>query len=331
MAELGFVRNESARQLRMGTSSTLAYVMLDADQPVLHRRRPGHRARRRGGRPLAVHLQQRQQRRPRGDLPHPAHAAAGAGVLLTPVDPEPVARRGRRARLPLVIVDRARDVDAPARSPSTTCSAAGSPSSTSSTSVTAGSPSSAARARSARCATGGRRAAGLAPTPGCPPTTWWCCHRGAHRGRGPRRRRAHRRHAGRAPAPPPPSAATTCSRSACCSRCRGRPRVPEDLAIVGYDDIEFAAAAAVPLTSVRQPRQELGRTAAELVLDEARPRPHPRPGAVPPRAGRPRFDAPLGLSLGFGGIVRQIHVARVTGIHWFTGVTRGYYGLVTHE
>ena len=45
--------------------------------------------------------------------------------------------------------------------------------------------------------------------------------------------------------------------------------VPEDLAIVGYDDIEFAAAAAVPLTSVRQPRHLLGRTAAELVLSEA--------------------------------------------------------------
>jgi LacI family transcriptional regulator len=47
-------------------------------------------------------------------------------------------------------------------------------------------------------------------------------------------------------------------------------RVPEDLAIVGYDDIEFAAAAAVPLTSVAQPRQLLGRTAAELMLAEAR-------------------------------------------------------------
>ncbi|MFC6343106.1 substrate-binding domain-containing protein, partial [Nocardioides hankookensis] len=46
-------------------------------------------------------------------------------------------------------------------------------------------------------------------------------------------------------------------------------RVPEELSIVGYDDIEFAAAAAVPLTSVRQPRQLLGQTAAELVLDEA--------------------------------------------------------------
>lgn len=44
--------------------------------------------------------------------------------------------------------------------------------------------------------------------------------------------------------------------------------VPDQLAIVGYDDIEFAAAAAVPLTSVRQPRQELGRTAAEMLLAE---------------------------------------------------------------
>ncbi len=45
-------------------------------------------------------------------------------------------------------------------------------------------------------------------------------------------------------------------------------RVPEDVAIVGYDDIEFAAAAAVPLSSVRQPRVELGRRAAELLFDE---------------------------------------------------------------
>ena len=35
--------------------------------------------------------------------------------------------------------------------------------------------------------------------------------------------------------------------------------VPEELAIVGYDDIEFASASAVPLTSVRQPSVNLGR------------------------------------------------------------------------
>ncbi|WP_433347618.1 LacI family DNA-binding transcriptional regulator [Micromonospora sp. CA-111912] len=45
-------------------------------------------------------------------------------------------------------------------------------------------------------------------------------------------------------------------------------RVPADVAIVGYDDIEFAGAAAVPLSSVRQPREQLGRTAAQLLLEE---------------------------------------------------------------
>ncbi|MCF2532433.1 LacI family DNA-binding transcriptional regulator [Yinghuangia soli] len=45
-------------------------------------------------------------------------------------------------------------------------------------------------------------------------------------------------------------------------------RVPHDIALVGYDDIEFAAAAAVPLTSVRQPAARIGRTAAELLLAE---------------------------------------------------------------
>ncbi|MGW0803751.1 LacI family DNA-binding transcriptional regulator [Nonomuraea sp. NPDC002799] len=45
-------------------------------------------------------------------------------------------------------------------------------------------------------------------------------------------------------------------------------RVPEDLAIIGYDDIDFAAAAAVPLSSIRQPRDLLGRTAIDLLLEE---------------------------------------------------------------
>ncbi|WP_440901354.1 LacI family DNA-binding transcriptional regulator [Actinosynnema sp.] len=52
-------------------------------------------------------------------------------------------------------------------------------------------------------------------------------------------------------------------------------RVPEDIAVVGYDDIDFAAAAAVPLTSVRQPRTLIGRKAAELVIAESTgPRDH---------------------------------------------------------
>ena len=48
-----------------------------------------------------------------------------------------------------------------------------------------------------------------------------------------------------------------------------RIRVPEDISLIGYDDTDFAAAAAVPLSSVRQPRELLGRAAAQLLLDEA--------------------------------------------------------------
>jgi LacI family transcriptional regulator len=46
-------------------------------------------------------------------------------------------------------------------------------------------------------------------------------------------------------------------------------QVPEDIAIIGYDDIDFASAAAVPLSSVSQPRQLLGQRATELLLEEA--------------------------------------------------------------
>jgi LacI family transcriptional regulator len=44
--------------------------------------------------------------------------------------------------------------------------------------------------------------------------------------------------------------------------------VPDEMAIVGYDDIELAGAIAVPLTSVRQPSVEMGQIAAELLIDE---------------------------------------------------------------
>jgi len=45
--------------------------------------------------------------------------------------------------------------------------------------------------------------------------------------------------------------------------------IPGDMALVGYDDVEFASVLATPLTSIRQPKYELGRAAAELLLDEA--------------------------------------------------------------
>jgi LacI family transcriptional regulator len=46
-------------------------------------------------------------------------------------------------------------------------------------------------------------------------------------------------------------------------------KVPEEIALVGYDDIQFAASAAVPMTSVRQPAVEMGRLAAEMLVRES--------------------------------------------------------------
>ncbi|MEI5582911.1 MULTISPECIES: LacI family DNA-binding transcriptional regulator [unclassified Agromyces] len=47
-------------------------------------------------------------------------------------------------------------------------------------------------------------------------------------------------------------------------------RVPDDLALIGYDDIDFAQAAVVPLSSIRQPAWLIGYTAVDLLLREAR-------------------------------------------------------------
>jgi LacI family transcriptional regulator len=47
-----------------------------------------------------------------------------------------------------------------------------------------------------------------------------------------------------------------------------RVRVPRDISVVGYDDVDFAAMLSPALTSVRQPKYELGRAAAQLLLAE---------------------------------------------------------------
>lgn len=45
-------------------------------------------------------------------------------------------------------------------------------------------------------------------------------------------------------------------------------QIPEDIALVGYDDIDFAASAVVSLTSVRQPTGLIGRTAIALLTEQ---------------------------------------------------------------
>ena len=44
-------------------------------------------------------------------------------------------------------------------------------------------------------------------------------------------------------------------------------RVPEDLAIVGYDDIDTASSNQPPLTTVRVDKEALGREAVMALID----------------------------------------------------------------
>lgn len=48
----------------------------------------------------------------------------------------------------------------------------------------------------------------------------------------------------------------------------GKIAVPDDIALVGYDDIDFVSSAMVPMSSVRQPATSIGRSAVELLLKE---------------------------------------------------------------
>ncbi|MFT4397620.1 LacI family DNA-binding transcriptional regulator [Gordonia lacunae] len=45
--------------------------------------------------------------------------------------------------------------------------------------------------------------------------------------------------------------------------------VPDDIAIIGYDDIDFARSAVVPLSSIRQPTTRIGVTAVDLLISAA--------------------------------------------------------------
>ncbi|HTN57849.1 MAG TPA: LacI family DNA-binding transcriptional regulator [Protaetiibacter sp.] len=50
---------------------------------------------------------------------------------------------------------------------------------------------------------------------------------------------------------------------------RGGVRVPDDIALIGFDDIDFASATIVPLSSLRQPSRLIGQTALGILLEEA--------------------------------------------------------------
>ena len=43
-------------------------------------------------------------------------------------------------------------------------------------------------------------------------------------------------------------------------------KIPQDVSIVGFDDISIASFSIPPLTTIRQPLEEMGRIAAKMVL-----------------------------------------------------------------
>jgi LacI family transcriptional regulator len=45
-------------------------------------------------------------------------------------------------------------------------------------------------------------------------------------------------------------------------------RVPDEIAVIGFDDLDWAAASMIPLTSVHQKRRELGQLAVQMLVDE---------------------------------------------------------------
>ncbi|HUF99058.1 MAG TPA: LacI family DNA-binding transcriptional regulator [Ilumatobacter sp.] len=271
MAELGFVRNEFARSLRAGRSRTLAYVMLDAGNPFFTDVAKGIEQTAEIA-DLSVFLCNSDGRAERES----AHLDLLSeqrvqGILITPIDPSAPRLRAVAARgTPLVFVDRtSRNLDV--------CTVAVDDVLGGRLAIEhlvdaghrrialVGGPLEIGQVRDRF--EGARQAfieAGLDPAGLVSiPTAALSVAEGRTAGERLTGLRAARR----------PTAAF-CANDLLAlgllqqSIAVGR-RVPDDLAIVGYDDIEFAAAAAVPLTSVRQPREELGRRAAELVLDES--------------------------------------------------------------
>jgi LacI family transcriptional regulator len=271
MADLGFVRNESARQLRAGSSRTLAYVMLDASNPFFTDVAAGIDSAAEGVDLSLVLCNSRNS--VQRELAHLAllEQQRVQGVLVTPVDPEStvldeVAGRGT----PVVVVDRT-------RSDQSLCSVAVDDVLGGRVAVEhlldrghtrvayVGGPNDLGQVRDRwQGACEAWSAAGLPEKDLVQLTTGALTVAEG--------REAGQRLAG-IPSTRRPTAAFCANDLLALGLLQqvvgSGARVPEDLAIVGYDDIDFAAAAAVPLTSVRQPRQELGRTAAELVLDEA--------------------------------------------------------------
>jgi len=76
--------------------------------------------------------------------------------------------------------------------------------------------------------------------------------------------------------PKPPTAVFACNDlmaiGAICAAATAGLRIPQDLSVIGFDDIALAAFSSPPLTTISQPKHQLGELAARLLLERiARP------------------------------------------------------------
>lgn len=53
-------------------------------------------------------------------------------------------------------------------------------------------------------------------------------------------------------------------------------RIPEDISVIGYDNIDLAAYYSPPLTTVHQPKRRVGKTAFEILLERIKNKEHDR-------------------------------------------------------
>ncbi|MGW6933553.1 LacI family DNA-binding transcriptional regulator [Lentzea sp. NPDC054927] len=271
MSELGFVRNESARQLRAGRSRVLAYVVLDASNPFFTDVARGvEEVARKAGMVLYLCNSAGDPSREREYLAL-LHEQRVEGILITPIEPDrPEFRALVDKGTSVVLLDR-KDSDG------TKCSVSVDDVLGGDLAVThlleaghtriamVGGPFSIQQVRDRH--EGALRALRRAGRSDEDLTVLETKDLNVAEGRG-----AGDRLTG-LPAARRPTAAFCANDLLALGLLQSMTQqgldVPADLAVVGYDDIEFAAAAAVPLTSVRQPRELLGRTAAQLTLEEA--------------------------------------------------------------
>ena len=51
-------------------------------------------------------------------------------------------------------------------------------------------------------------------------------------------------------------------------------RIPEDISVIGYDNIELAEYFSPPLTTVHQPKRRVGKNAFEILLERIKDKDH---------------------------------------------------------